>query len=139
MTERSLARRRRWRAENPVAAREMWRRERENNPEAARARTRKWKLANPDHQRTDAARKTKRNCRLKQYGLTVERYDEMLVSQGGVCAICGEPPEEKLLHVDHDHVTGKVRGLLHGSCNRALGMMRDSADLLRRAAAYIEK
>ena len=49
----------------------------------------------------------------RKYGLTLEEYDAMLEAQGGVCAICGEPrPEERTLHVDHDHETGAIRGLL---------------------------
>jgi hypothetical protein len=60
--------------------------------------------------------------RLKRcYGISVEQYEEMLDRQGGVCGLCGEPPRGLRLAVDHDHETGRVRGLLHNECNRALG------------------
>lgn len=52
-----------------------------------------------------------------QFGLSVTDYEEMLASQGGVCAICGNPPKRNNLSVDHDHVTGKIRGILCPRCN----------------------
>ena len=58
---------------------------------------------------------------LRQYGLTNADYDRMMERQGGVCAICGQPPTNNLLAVDHDHKTGRVRGLLCAPCNRHLG------------------
>jgi hypothetical protein len=58
--------------------------------------------------------------RAKQLGVTDADYDRMLNEQGGGCAICGNPPKSRRLHVDHDHKTGKVRGLLCFRCNRAL-------------------
>jgi hypothetical protein len=63
------------------------------------------------------------------YGITLEQYNEMFEKQGGVCAICGAKPskvngtKKKHLHVDHDHKTGKVRGLLCVTCNVKLGFM----------------
>ncbi|MFF7299132.1 endonuclease domain-containing protein [Streptomyces sp. NPDC008265] len=59
----------------------------------------------------------------------------MIVAQGGVCVICRIAPAE---HVDHDHQTGKVRGVLCFSCNAALGQFKDRPDVMRRAAAYVE-
>jgi Recombination endonuclease VII len=58
---------------------------------------------------------------LRRYGLTDAEYDGIWEDQGGVCAICGQPPTNNLLAVDHDHVTGRVRGLLCAPCNRHLG------------------
>lgn len=58
----------------------------------------------------------------------------MLAEQDGLCAICREAPAE---HVDHDHKTGRVRGLLCFNCNGALGQFRDRADLMLRAVAYL--
>ena len=73
------------------------------------------------------------------YGITVEEYNARLEAQGGVCAICGSPPGVRRLAVDHDHHTGAIRGLLcSGTCNPALGYLRDSPKLLRRAAEYLE-
>lgn len=65
---------------------------------------------------------TKRKpTRRKQLGLTDEGYEALLAAQGGGCAICGRPPSERRrLDTDHDHKTGRVRGLLCHRCNRAL-------------------
>ena len=77
------------------------------------------------------------------YGLTVEQHDKLLADQGGVCAICGEAPDpngvraSSRLHVDHDHVTRRVRGLLCTRCNQGLGYFRDRADLLLAASQYV--
>jgi Recombination endonuclease VII len=75
---------------------------------------------------------------LAVYGLTPASYDELLAVQGGGCAICGKPPAEgKHLHVDHDHKTAQVRGLLCRSCNRAIGFLEDDRELIERAADYV--
>lgn len=60
----------------------------------------------------------------------------MLEAQGGCCAICKAPKGNKLC-VDHDHRTGKVRGLLCSNCNAGLGMFKDSEDLLQSAKGYL--
>lgn len=66
----------------------------------------------------------KRRHELSRYGLTLEDYDRMLEEQEGLCLLCGLPPNTEskrpLLDVDHCHVTGKVRGLVHPRCNVAL-------------------
>lgn len=64
-----------------------------------------------------ASRKPQRRAQL---GVTLEQYDTLLAAQGGGCAICGNPPKTRRLATDHDHATGKVRGLLCHRCNRAL-------------------
>lgn len=81
----------------------------------------------------------------KTYNISVEEYDKLWESQNGVCAICGQPETSiregkiKPLSVDHDHETGKIRGLLCNRCNRALGMFEDSPDLLLKASAYLRE
>ena len=79
------------------------------------------------------------NLRTK-FGITSEIYDSLFKSQGGVCAICSKPPKEGTrLHVDHDHKSLEIRGLLCAFCNhRLLGYMRDDSKLLRSAATYLE-
>ena len=72
-------------------------------------------------------------------GLTADQYDELLARQAGVCAICGKPPKTRRLHVDHDHATQRVRGLLCFVCNRyVLGKYATPAKL-RAAADYLER
>lgn len=77
---------------------------------------------------------------LKQYGLTLDEYRDMLAAQDGRCAICGdEPPAGKRLHVDHNHETGATRDLLCRWCNYALGNAKDDPDRLRAMANYLER
>lgn len=127
--------------------------------ECQRASSREWNAANAERARERNAlyrsdpknrAKSARNMRsmwLRLYGLTETQYLDMLAAQGGVCAICyqserfidsrtGEP---RRLAVDHDHETGKVRGLLCGRCNRTLGHMNEDVDSLIRAAEYLRR
>ncbi|WP_329188806.1 endonuclease VII domain-containing protein [Actinacidiphila glaucinigra] len=71
----------------------------------------------------------------RKYGITTAERDAMVGEQFGVCCICLDAPAE---HVDHDHGTGRVRGVLCFSCNAALGQFKDRPDVIRRAAAYVE-
>jgi hypothetical protein len=80
-----------------------------------------------------------RKKRLAIYGLTLELYDELLAAQGGVCAICEEPPTRRPLDVDHCHTTLVVRGLLCPACNMGIGKFRDSTRLLDKAKKYLER
>jgi hypothetical protein len=70
------------------------------------------------------------------YGITLEQYEEMRISQNSLCAICDR--EEELLFVDHDHSTGKVRGLLCRDCNAMLGLAMDNTRILDRAITYLK-
>jgi hypothetical protein len=73
-----------------------------------------------------------------RYDLSIEEYDALVTKQNGVCAICGEPPRGKMkrLSVDHNHETGKVRGLLCITCNRVLGYF-ENADWHWAANKYL--
>lgn len=78
------------------------------------------------------------------YDMSVAQFDELLASQGGVCAndACRRPHVEergKRLHVDHDHVTGAVRGLLCNGCNRGIGLLGDDPERLVGAAEYLRR
>lgn len=108
-------------------------------------RQQRWRLANPTYDR-DWTRKQpveKRRDRYlrSRYGISWTQYLEILERQGGKCAVksCTEPPggRGKIYHVDHDHKTGKVRGLLCSNCNRALGLLREAADRIEDLARYI--
>lgn len=91
---------------------------------------------------------SRRHSLMKNYGITPEEYDAMLVEQGGSCAICksdkpwgfvAKPKRAKeFFCVDHDHTTGEVRGLLCQPCNTGLGNFRDNSDHMRMAIKYLE-
>lgn len=72
------------------------------------------------------------------YRIRLEDYDSILKSQGKVCAICKKKELEKVLHVDHDHITGKVRGLLCKKCNSAIGYLSDDTNVLKSAIDYLK-
>jgi hypothetical protein len=105
------------------------------NPEKYRAHVKAYRARRPWAKR-------EYEWKLK-YGISRADYDRMLLEQGGGCAICGATPSDptrprdKVLHVDHDHVTGVVRGLLCNQHNRALGLFADDPELLQRAIGYL--
>lgn len=73
----------------------------------------------------------------RKYGLTAEEYDGLLDVADGRCPICRK--ETRKLVVDHDHTTGKVRGLICAGCNTGLGFFEDSVDSLTNAILYLER
>ena len=79
----------------------------------------------------------------RAYGITLEQYQQMVEAQGGACKCCYQPPalvgRKARLHVDHDHLTKTIRGLLCHQCNVILGLAQDSSAILRKLADYIEK
>lgn len=74
----------------------------------------------------------------KLYGITIEQYEALFDLQNGRCFICRKPQLVRHLAVDHNHETGRIRGLLCTWCNSGLGNFKDSAERLRRAAAYLD-
>lgn len=108
------------------------------NAEVARERRAR---RHPSHQAAINRRsKLKRN-----YGLTLEQYEQMRSAQGGLCAICGTgDPGGRGGHVgsfvvDHCHDTGKIRGLLCHACNTGIGSLRDSVEVLASAIGYLSR
>ena len=75
----------------------------------------------------------------RKYGLTVTEYQELLELHGGVCAICKRADTKGRLSVDHDHQTGKVRGLLCRNHNVALGNFKDNVEHLQQAIKYLQE
>ena len=77
----------------------------------------------------------------KQYGITVEEYDEMLARAENKCEICGVHQKDlkKKLVIDHCHDTGKLRGMLCHACNLAIGKLGDSYEKVKRATDYLKK
>lgn len=119
--------------------REWARKRREEDPDF-RARNNQ---ASRDHQRRkrqadpEAAYRYKRDHQLKsEFGISLDKYEEILDSQNGVCAICNQP-QEKTLCVDHCHETDLIRGLLCDSCNNGLGRFKDDPELLASAIDYL--
>ncbi len=89
--------------------------------------------------RRDKVRRQEKLRRARRLGLSPEEYDALVDRHNGRCGICqGAPNGIGGLHIDHDHASGKVRGLLCHSCNVSIGHFRDDPDLLRQAAEYIE-
>ncbi|MGH2786660.1 MAG: endonuclease VII domain-containing protein [Actinomycetota bacterium] len=72
----------------------------------------------------------------KHYGLSLLEYESLAARQNGVCAICRQP-QDGGLHIDHDHISGRVRGLLCGRCNKALGLLDDDPTRFRAAELYL--
>ena len=77
--------------------------------------------------------------------VTVAEYDALWKAQGGVCSACGKPEQSSVqgrprkLAVDHCHTTGRVRGLLCGNCNRALGLLYEDPERIKGLLRYIEE
>lgn len=92
---------------------------------------RAWRKNNPAK-----ARSIDRNEKLKwRYGITTADFTRMLADQDGHCATC---PSTTDLVVDHDHKTGKVRGILCGPCNRSIGILKEDVATIRKLAEYLE-
>jgi len=85
------------------------------------------------------AEKKKHYALTKNYGMSIEQYDDMLKAQGGGCAICGAETNKngKSLFVDHCHDTGRVRGILCYKCNTGLGSFLDNPELIQKALSYL--
>lgn len=82
----------------------------------------------------------KRIAILKKYNLTIEQYDSMVLAQQGLCLICNNPPlTNRILMVDHCHLTNKVRGLLCHHCNSGIGLSLRNPIYCISAAEYLVK
>jgi Recombination endonuclease VII len=80
-----------------------------------------------------------RKHHLKNYGMDTNDYNDLLREQHGKCAICSKPPKgDRNLCIDHNHNTGKIRGLLCQSCNLILGHSSDSICILQKAIKYLK-
>lgn len=119
--------------------------------------SRKWRHANPERQnqypktfRTRPSGKAKVEHdslmrRYQEHGVTLDQYHARAEAQDFVCAICQEPPVPKVgrggspdgFKIDHDHKTGRFRGLLCNTCNVGIGMLKDSPVVLRSAISYL--
>jgi Recombination endonuclease VII len=140
-----LERRRAYYAANPEArekSRAASRAWRAAHPEVARERCRTWRQVNPEKAYV-ANRRGKQKFKCAKYGLSTDDGNTLLEAQKYQCAICGVPevvaPGNGSLHIDHDHATDHVRGLLCSNCNRGLGFFKDDPALLLEAARYLNR
>lgn len=101
------------------------------NRAKARAQTKRWRA------RLTASEKRDRRLR-KLYGITAADFDRMLEAQRHCCAICGDALRPCSTHIDHDHATGRVRGVLCSRCNQGIGLLRESQTILAAAAEYLK-
>ena len=119
------------------------------NPQPYIDRVKKWQQDNPERlsaYRREYRRRPERKAAdreghlQRKYGISIADYERMFDEQGGVCAICGEArPEERTLHVDHDHATRVIRGLLCFRCNQAIGSLQEDHDIFQAAADYLDR
>jgi hypothetical protein len=95
------------------------------------------RFKNDPGRKKDGISRRKRVLR-RRYGISPEEYNQLFEAQGGVCAICHRPCRSgRALAVDHDHHTGKVRGLLCVCCNQAIGAFGDDPEVMSRALRYL--
>ena len=91
---------------------------------------RQWRKQNPDY---------RREYMLKNlYDITLKKHEQIYLEQNGCCAICNEPVEYSKIHTDHNHKTGKVRGLLCPYCNHFLAAL-DNIEFFNKAVAYLDE
>ncbi|HEX2241574.1 MAG TPA: endonuclease VII domain-containing protein, partial [Actinomycetota bacterium] len=121
----------------------------EADPKLAIARVQAWRRRNPEKYKAwlrknlaannGRRRKKEREGHLRRmYGLTAAEYDFLVQTQSNRCAICGRQ-DPRGLHVDHEHQTGAIRGLLCGSCNRGLGLFGEDPKRLSQAQVYLSR
>lgn len=88
--------------------------------------------------KSDKKRYVKNHSLMRSFGINIEQYEEMIVVQQNRCGICGGyQRNEKSLAVDHNHTTGKIRGLLCDDCNFGIGFLKDNEQILRNAIDYL--
>lgn len=131
-----------YREENKENLREYYKKYRMENADKKKEQDKKYREANPDKVRKNSLAYINRNKealeekRIKRvYGINKTEYQEMLERQEGKCAICKK--KEKLV-IDHDHESGKVRGLLCTRCNTAIGYFLDDIESIKSAISYLD-
>lgn len=133
-----------WRKENPekyeeakeahkINRRERYKTDEEYREKIKKTNNEKWHALSPE----EKYRRGRANALKTNYNLTVEEYDRIFVEQGSCCACCGDQSEN--YEVDHDHTTGKIRGIICKSCNTGIGLLGDYKESLILALAYLSK
>jgi hypothetical protein len=138
---------RNYRLKNPEIVKAIQKRTCAKHAEKHKERAAKWYSENHERAKEQMAKRrreqpeTIKNEKLRlSFGITIHDYNRMMEDQGFCCAICGINNEKtkRSLAVDHCHITGRIRGLLCGKCNSAIGLLGESANNLRNAISYLE-
>ncbi len=119
--------------EDPLPVRERVREWAKKNPDRIQKFQRTWRERHPEKRKLYT-----RNSRIRAYGISPETYYEMLEKQGHRCAICRKEAAKRAMGIDHEHKSGKVRGLLCDGCNLSLGHI-EREGFLEKAKKYLAK
>lgn len=98
-----------------------------------------WGERNKEKCRRDKKVHSRKYHLKRKYGIDLEEYERMFKAQSGKCLICNKRERKKMLSVDHDHKTAKVRGLLCHKCNTAIGLLHDDVGMLLSAVKYLRE
>ena len=122
-----------WRANNPDKRKEQKRRHYLKNKDKIDQQAKDWYHNNKERYYGNTIK--------RKYGLTLNEYNALRLEQDYKCAICGDHEEVvgKKMYVDHNHNTKKIRKLLCAKCNVGIGMLKDSAEVLLKAAQYLQE
>lgn len=129
-----------WVKENKEKDRIIHNKYRNKNREKLNKKAAEWRKRNPEKVKAGLLKRDRITRNIWKYPINKEEYKEMVLRQENLCAICKRPEQSmrfKILSIDHDHSSGKVRGLLCGNCNRGLGLFKDNPEILISAADYI--
>lgn len=122
-----------WYSKNKKKVRKNNKKWLDNNPNFMTSYTKQWLKNNPDK-----VKKNKRNQTLRKYNLTEEEFSKKVIEQNNRCSICNSS-FSTTPHIDHDHATGKVRGLLCKNCNLTLGFVNDNVQILSNMIEYLKR
>jgi hypothetical protein len=122
-----------------VSKAERAKRNYQTNREKILARNKAYREANPDKMKISYRRNYLKK-KFLSYGITETQYNELLLKQDGRCAIClTDKPTQPGWHIDHDHTTGEVRGILCQKCNIGIGLLQDNPAIVKSALSYLER
>lgn len=129
--------RKQWYIENKIKANERSHSWYIKNVDKVNEYNRQWRARNPEK----AKLSHRKSCLKRNYEITIEEYNQLWKLQNGLCSICNLPEKNKIncLVVDHNHTTGKIRGLLCNKCNTGLGMFEENYINIVNASNYINK
>ena len=141
---------RQWALDNPDKVRESSRKWKRLHRDQYNKYRRKWRRLNPDKVKAETMKRrrptpeeNRKNNLKSTYGITIEQYNVIFKKQKGRCAICKRPPTgggiDQRLCVDHDHLKDRIRELLCGKCNRALGLFSENIKFMESAIRYLRR